>query len=38
VARVLQQIEARWVAEGFPDAARIEQLLGEALAGLPKAG
>lgn len=38
VARILQQIEARWVAEGFPDAARIEQLLGEALATLPKAG
>lgn len=38
VARVLQQIEARWVAEGFPDASRIEQLLGEALAGLPRTG
>ena len=38
VARVLQQVEARWVAEGFPDSARIEQLLGEALAGLPPRG
>ena len=38
VARILQQIEARWVAEGFPDTARIEQLLGEALAALPRTG
>ena len=38
VARILQQIEARWVAEGFPDAARIAQLLDEALAGLPRTG
>ena len=38
VARVLQQVEARWVAEGFPDSARIEQLLAEALAGLPPRG
>lgn len=38
VARILQQVEARWVAEGFPDAARIEQMLGEALAGLRPTG
>jgi poly(A) polymerase len=31
VARVLQQIEKRWVAEGFPDAGRVEQMLDEAL-------
>ncbi|WP_017666225.1 CCA tRNA nucleotidyltransferase [Porphyrobacter sp. AAP82] len=32
VARILQTVEARWVAEGFPDAARIDALLAEALA------
>lgn len=32
VARILQSVEARWVAEGFPDAARIEALLAEELA------
>ena len=32
VARLLQTIEARWVAEGFPNAARIEALLAEELA------
>jgi poly(A) polymerase len=31
VARLLRQIEARWVAEGFPDAARVNQMLGEEL-------
>jgi poly(A) polymerase len=31
VARILQTVEARWVAEGFPDAARIDQLLAEEL-------
>jgi poly(A) polymerase len=31
VARLLQQIEARWVAEGFPDADRVNQMLGEEL-------
>ncbi len=31
VARLLKQVEARWVAEGFPDEARIEQLLAEAI-------
>lgn len=33
VARILQAVEARWVAEGFPDAARIEALLGQELDG-----
>ena len=27
VARILQAVEARWVEEGFPDAARVEALL-----------
>lgn len=31
VARTLQAIEARWVAEGFPDRQRVEQLLREEL-------
>ena len=32
VARILQTVEARWVAEGFPEAARIEAILSEELA------
>ena len=32
IARILRRIEARWVEEGFPDAARIETLLSEELA------
>lgn len=32
VARLLQTVEQRWVAEGFPDPARIAQLLDEELA------
>ena len=32
IARMLRRIEARWVEEGFPDAARIEALLTEELA------
>lgn len=32
VARVLQAVEIRWVAEGFPGAERIEELLEEELA------
>ena len=32
VARILQAVEARWVAEGFPDAARVERLLANELA------
>ncbi|MCP5384449.1 MAG: CCA tRNA nucleotidyltransferase [Sphingomonadaceae bacterium] len=34
VARVLRTVEARWVAEGFPDRARVEELLGEELSAL----
>ncbi|MDP9056754.1 MAG: CCA tRNA nucleotidyltransferase [Pseudomonadota bacterium] len=32
VARILQEVEARWVSEGFPDAARVAELLSEVLA------
>jgi poly(A) polymerase len=32
VARILRAVEVRWVAEGFPDAARVQELLTEALA------
>ena len=32
VARILQAVEARWIAEGFPDRARTEALLDEELA------
>ncbi|WP_179505342.1 MULTISPECIES: CCA tRNA nucleotidyltransferase [unclassified Sphingomonas] len=32
VARTLRAVEARWVAEGFPDEARVMQLLDEELA------
>lgn len=32
VARTLRAVEERWIAEGFPDAARVRQLLDEALA------
>jgi poly(A) polymerase len=32
VARILQDVEARWVSEGFPDQARTAVLLDEALA------
>ncbi len=35
VARILQQVEARWVKEGFPDPERTEALLNEVLG--PKA-
>jgi poly(A) polymerase len=31
VARILQTVEARWVAEGFPPAERIETILAEEL-------
>jgi poly(A) polymerase len=31
VARILQTVEARWVAEGFPSAERIEAMLAEEL-------
>jgi len=32
VARILQTVEKQWVAEGFPDQARVWELLDEALA------
>lgn len=31
VARILQAVEARWVAEGFPGAERVRELLAEEL-------
>lgn len=31
VARILRAVEARWVAEGFPERARVEALLAEEL-------
>ncbi|WP_034959377.1 CCA tRNA nucleotidyltransferase [Erythrobacter longus] len=33
VARILQTVERQWVAESFPDEARIEAILAEVLAG-----
>lgn len=32
VARILKAVESRWIAEGFPDAARVEQLADETAA------
>ena len=32
VARILRELEERWIAEGFPDAARATALLDERLA------
>ncbi len=31
VARILQAVEARWVAEGFPDEARVREILTDQL-------
>ena len=31
VSRILQAVENRWIAEGFPDAARVEHLLAKEL-------
>ena len=31
VARILRAVERRWIAEGFPDRTRVEQLLAEEL-------
>ena len=31
IARILRKVEARWVSEGFPDEARIEEMLSEEL-------
>jgi len=33
VARLLKEVEARWVAEGFPPASRVDELLDEVLGG-----
>ena len=33
VARILQAVETRWVAEGFPSRVRVEEMLAEELAG-----
>ncbi|KQM17349.1 CCA tRNA nucleotidyltransferase [Novosphingobium sp. Leaf2] len=33
VARILRAVEARWIAEGFPDAPRVAALLDEELGG-----
>ncbi|MBX7513261.1 CCA tRNA nucleotidyltransferase [Qipengyuania sp. GH38] len=33
VARILRAVEARWVAEEFPDAGRVAELLNEELSG-----
>lgn len=32
VARILRRVEDLWIAEGFPDAARVDTLLDEVLA------
>jgi poly(A) polymerase len=32
VARILRAVEARWIAEGFPDSQRLDALLSEELA------
>ena len=32
VARLMQSIEARWIAEGFPDKARVDSIADEAVA------
>lgn len=32
VARILRAVEARWIDEGFPDEARVRQLLDQELA------
>ncbi|MDB5709026.1 MAG: polynucleotide adenylyltransferase [Sphingomonas bacterium] len=33
VARLLREVEEQWIAEGFPDAARVAQLAAEAVEG-----
>ena len=35
VARMLREIEDRWISENFPDDTRVEQLLDEALSRFP---
>ena len=29
VARMLRTVENRWIAEGFPDSARVAEILAE---------
>ncbi len=36
VARILQQVQAQWVSQGFPDAGRTAELLREALTARAK--
>jgi poly(A) polymerase len=31
VARIMRQVEQRWIEEGFPDGKRIDQILSEYL-------
>jgi poly(A) polymerase len=33
VARLLHQVEDQWIAEGFPDAARVDAIADQAVAG-----
>ncbi|UIP06401.1 CCA tRNA nucleotidyltransferase [Erythrobacter sp. SDW2] len=35
VARLLRQVESRWIDEGFPGRERVEELLAEQLRGAP---
>jgi poly(A) polymerase len=37
VARILHAVEARWIAEGFPDRARVEALLDAEISARPPA-
>jgi poly(A) polymerase len=32
VARLMQEVEARWIAEGFPDKARVDEIADELVA------
>ena len=34
IARVLRRVEARWVEEGFPDEARVREILAEEVAAI----
>ena len=38
VARVLQAVEAQWIAEGFPDRTRVQTILRQILADRPPTG
>jgi poly(A) polymerase len=37
VARILREVERRWIAEGFPNRLRVERLLAEELVRNPSA-